>query len=88
MSWDHKVNEALQEAGIPAEYSRLALGVIAEQKLLADRQGYNRAKNDDCYQFKGWLDKIIDKLDPDMRLAEIVELREQLIRERAKYGMD
>lgn len=85
MSWDHKVNEALQEAGIPAEYSRLALGVIVKQKLLADRQGYNRAKEDDCYQFKVWMDKLIDRLDPEMSRADIVQLREQLIRERAKW---
>ncbi len=45
-SWDKKVHNELVSQGLSWEHARIAVGIMAEQRQLADREGYDRGFND------------------------------------------
>jgi hypothetical protein len=46
MHWDQKLTKELVDAGLSWEHARIVVGIIAEQRLLADHEGYIRGYND------------------------------------------
>lgn len=42
MCWDKELTQTLVQGGLPWEQARFVVGVIAEQRQIADRQGYER----------------------------------------------
>ncbi len=44
-SWDREVTKKLVNQGLNWEQARLAVGEIAEQRQIADREGYERGYN-------------------------------------------
>jgi hypothetical protein len=51
MHWEKELTKTLMDNGFSWEHARLAIGVIAEQRQIADQQGYIRGFNngwDEC----------------------------------------
>lgn len=46
MSWDKKLTQKLTAIGIPWEKAREVIGLIAEERQLADNEGYKRGFED------------------------------------------
>lgn len=44
--WDKQITQKLVNLGLSWEHARIAVGEIAEQRQIADRQGYIRGYND------------------------------------------
>ncbi len=44
-NWDKNLTKKLVDMGLSWEHARLAVGVIAEEKQIADRVGYERGFN-------------------------------------------
>lgn len=43
--WDKEITKKLVDAGLSWEHARIVVGEIAEQRQIADRQGYTRGYN-------------------------------------------
>lgn len=51
MHWDQKLTAELVEKGLTWEHARIVVGIIAEERQKADRDGYIRGYNNgfaDC----------------------------------------
>ncbi len=44
--WDKHLTNKLTKEGLSWEHARICIGIIAEQRQIADRQGYIRGYND------------------------------------------
>lgn len=51
-SWDREVTAKLVQLGLTWEHARIAVGVIAEERMNADRIGYERGYNNGFKQAK------------------------------------
>lgn len=45
MDWEKKLTKELTDNGIEWEKARFVIGIIAEQRQIADREGYIRGYN-------------------------------------------
>lgn len=52
--WDKTLTRKLVEAGLSWEHARIAVGEIAEQRQLADHEGYVRGYNSGYEEGKKW----------------------------------
>lgn len=43
--WDKKMTKKLTDLGLSWEHARIVVGEIAEQRQIADREGYSRGYN-------------------------------------------
>lgn len=49
-SWDHELTQKLVSNGLTREQAGFVIGIVAEQRQTADRQGYCRGYDN------GWID--------------------------------
>ena len=42
INWDKKLTQELMDIGLDWEKARIIVGIVAEERQLADRQGYQR----------------------------------------------
>jgi hypothetical protein len=46
MGWDKELTQKLMDMGFTRDQAGLVVGIVAEERQIADRQGYKRGYND------------------------------------------